>query len=642
MSEEPNGIHSPYTDSPQRFRLGAWLVWPARGLIARGGPSTHLEPKMMEVLVQLARNAGKVVSHDELLDAVWPGSFIQSEALFRHVSLLRRALGDNARHPSYIETIPKRGYRLIAEVAWDEPMDPDRPIPAPTKTRLHGPPRWAFPFLAAVVVLTPALAALRILREPPLPDSGEPSPGGSIPVAVAVLPLDGSGLEPETDALRIAVADEITTLLSHASALRVRPFSLTRRHALEALSPQAVGREVDAGVVIAGQIAHDGGKVRISLEAIDVDHNSIVWRKSVRVEPSQWLTLGELLESTVRESLLPALGLVPPASSRPLPQDATAYRLFLESLAAPRNPEPNRKAIQALQEAVDRDPGYAPAWASLAERLYLESAYGSLQESTADAALEASRRATELDPDLVLPGVVRVGLLTESSRLTEAYEVARELVLRQPLRAESHFAEAYVLRYAGLLEEAAERCNAALSLSPSNYRLRSCAQVFYRLGRFDRALDFIRLDAGSRWAILHRGFLALHRGQPETARKIWHDLPETSPLFGFLDACLDRPDAPDTARRLTEAQAQWTRDSEAWYLAALVIHTCGLDRAALQMLRTATRRNFCALSAFEPESAFSSLRALEGWSEAREEAAVCRDNFLEHRRPDPHVAQSPP
>ncbi len=107
---------------PRHFRLGDWTVDPRAGQLQRGDETVRLEPKVMGVLTHLAARAGNVVSRDELLDAVWPDVVVTENALSRCVSDLRRALGDDPRTPTLIETIPKTGYRMLV---------PPEPVEAP-------------------------------------------------------------------------------------------------------------------------------------------------------------------------------------------------------------------------------------------------------------------------------------------------------------------------------------------------------------------------------------------------------------------------------------------------------------------------------------------------------------------------------
>ena len=99
------------------FKVGSWLAQPTLNLIRDGALVRHLEPQVMDLLVFLATSGGRVVSKDDLIDAVWQGRFIAEATLTRSIADLRRALGDDQRHPQFIETIPKRGYRLVADIA---------------------------------------------------------------------------------------------------------------------------------------------------------------------------------------------------------------------------------------------------------------------------------------------------------------------------------------------------------------------------------------------------------------------------------------------------------------------------------------------------------------------------------------------
>ncbi len=99
------------------FRLAEWLVQPSLNRLSCGGRVIQLEPKLMDVLVYLARNAGRVVSKIDITDAVWPDVFITESVITRSIAGLRRAFADDVKHPKFIETISKRGYRLIAPVS---------------------------------------------------------------------------------------------------------------------------------------------------------------------------------------------------------------------------------------------------------------------------------------------------------------------------------------------------------------------------------------------------------------------------------------------------------------------------------------------------------------------------------------------
>jgi DNA-binding winged helix-turn-helix (wHTH) protein len=115
------------------FRLAEWLVQPSLNRLSWDERVVQLEPKLMDVLVFLAENAGRVVSKNEITDAVWPEVFITESVITRSIAGLRRAFGDDVKSPSFIETISKRGYRLIAEVIQPSATNEDRTGPRPSR-----------------------------------------------------------------------------------------------------------------------------------------------------------------------------------------------------------------------------------------------------------------------------------------------------------------------------------------------------------------------------------------------------------------------------------------------------------------------------------------------------------------------------
>lgn len=136
-------------DFPEGGQVGAWRVWPRAGRLTQAGIVRSLEPKVMDVLTLLAARAGEVVTHEEMLAALWPDTIVGDDTLARSVSKLRRALHDDVKTPAYVETIPKRGYRLIAEVR-------RAAAPEPVARRW---PSWAGAAAIAVALIAVVLIA---------------------------------------------------------------------------------------------------------------------------------------------------------------------------------------------------------------------------------------------------------------------------------------------------------------------------------------------------------------------------------------------------------------------------------------------------------------------------------------------------
>ena len=142
-----------------QLQVGDWRVDGPGCRIVRDGKPVSLEPKVMDLLLLLTRNAGEVVGRDTLLDALWPGVVVGDDTLARTVSKLRSALDDDVRNPAYIETVPKRGYRLIAAVSRPE-------TPAATGRRM------SYGWVGAIVLALVGAAVLLLLLEPGNEDTG--------------------------------------------------------------------------------------------------------------------------------------------------------------------------------------------------------------------------------------------------------------------------------------------------------------------------------------------------------------------------------------------------------------------------------------------------------------------------------------
>jgi len=156
--------------APRDFRAGAWHVRPESNELVSASATVRLEPRAMDVLALLAEHAGEVVSHDDLLARVWPGTFVAESGIFRVVSDLRRALGDTARAAQYIQTIPKRGYRLVAPVTWA-----DEPAPS-SGARARRSPGLVFAVLQVAVMLAIGFGLMWRARTPAPPPRPSDTP----------------------------------------------------------------------------------------------------------------------------------------------------------------------------------------------------------------------------------------------------------------------------------------------------------------------------------------------------------------------------------------------------------------------------------------------------------------------------------
>jgi TolB-like protein/tetratricopeptide (TPR) repeat protein len=455
---------------------------------------------------------------------------------------------------------------------------------------------------------------------------------------VAVLPLQNLGSDKDVDFLRLALADEIATSLSYVRSLSIRPFATTSKYDSPTLDLQEAGKAMHVTNVVTGHYMKEGGQIQITLEAVDVGDNRTLWRDTMTVSAPDLIAMRSQITAKVRQGLVPALGVGSDSGEAGThPKNEEAYDLYLRSIALPHDPLPNKDAIAMLERAVGLDPTYAPAWSALGLRYYYDSAYSNGGEAMFQRSNTALERALALDPNLVSASSQLITNRVERGELAKAYKDAKALVERHPESAAAHFALAYVLRYGGVLEESARECDAALSLDPGNYLLRSCAGTFEQMGNSARAMDFIQLDAGSEWALrnlvrhsIRTGNLALARQQSEKL--------DDSPYNRLEKGCLaNAPSADvDNIAREFAPEALANPDAEFRYWFAVGFAFCGQKDVALRLLKSSIAGHACTYTDMQINPIFATLRRSPQFAELLSAAKQCRDNFLAERSQATH------
>ena len=447
---------------------------------------------------------------------------------------------------------------------------------------------------------------------------------------VAVLPLQNLNGDFSVEYLRFALADEIASVLTYTPSLDVRPTSLTRKYVTADQDPDRAGRELHVATVLTGHYMRQGDHILVTLEAISVRNDRLLWETNFSVPTQNLIALQAQLSDQIRQGLLPVLGAAGGSlepGSRPKNQEA--YDLYLRSLAVPHDPAPNKEAITTLERVVQMDPNFAPAWEALGIRYYYDADYSDGGDEAFQKSNAAYERALALDPNRISAAAQQITNRVERGELGKAFEAAQALVRRRPQSAEAHFAFSYVLRYAGMLEKSTQECDIALSLDPGNYQFRSCAWAFMELGQIRRAMEYIQLDAGSEWAASIAPYALLGGGKVAEAREAVKQMP-TNPRYhrDLLEACLGlRP--PSELDRiahddLTALPQEF--DPEPWYTQGAVLAYCGKKEAALHMLDLAVEQNYCAYSALLSDPLLAKIRSTREFDVVLTAADHCQEN----------------
>jgi len=301
--------------SKATFRVGDWTVNRLTGELSREGASVRLEERTLRLLVCLADHAGEVLSSDELLTHAWPGVVVSPDSLYQAITALRRQLGDDARKPSYIVTVPRRGYRLIAPVSASDATSIDLPDAAqPAKTAAPSPPVEAAPHVAAAVLLpaprqrmrrrtaialgaTLAAAGLAAftLRAPagPAPDKAH---------SIAVLPFldltDDMNEEPFAD----GVSEELITKLSQQPGVVVAPPGASYYYKNKHEAAAEVAKALHVAYVLDGSVRKSGSALRIAARLTRAADGFVIWSDSYDRTPGDKLAIQSEIATAVSQS----------------------------------------------------------------------------------------------------------------------------------------------------------------------------------------------------------------------------------------------------------------------------------------------------------------------------------------------------
>jgi len=455
--------------------------------------------------------------------------------------------------------------------------------------------------------------------------------------AIAVLPLQNLNGDFNVDYLRFALSDELTSVLTYSRTLEVRPSSVTRRYVALDLDPKKVGQELRVGRLLSGSFRKQGDQLLVTLEAIDVPTDRLLWQATVTEKADNLIGLQEQLTTQVQHGLLPILGGAAGYSeaSASRPKNQQAYDFYLRSVAVPHDPAPNKEAIKMLEWAVGIDNSYAPAWEALGQRYYFDSVFGGGGEEMFQRSNSAYERAVSLDPNRIMAASQLITNRVERGELGRAYDAATDLVARRNQSADAHFALAYVLRYGGMLDQSIQECNTARHLDPGNFTFRSCAWSFLENGKTDRAMDFVHLDAGSEWAAWVTPYIYLAEGNVNEAREAAKSMGK-GPTYHreLMEACTAAQRPPDFAKivRDNESSVMMEPDAEAWYHVGALMAACGQNEPALRLLKAAVQQNYCAYSALLDDPLLKDLRKETAFNEVLTASSKCQDVLKEGRQ----------
>ena len=370
------------------FRLGDWVVQPAQCRLSRDGRTLQVRARVMDLLVYLANHPGEVVSKERLLNEVWGSLAVSESALTRTVTELRQALGDSVDAPQLLETIAKRGYRLMGSVeSLSAPTGGSAPVSRSTLKMVMS---------AAAAVLLVAVASWAWLR----------GDAAGTSVRLAVLPFAHLGDLGSREYLADGLAEDTTVSLGmiDPDRLIVIGRTSTLRYRNTTKSIDEIGKELGVDYLVESAVRTEDNRLRLTSKLVRASDQALVWSQSYERELTDVLGLHLTLSTAIAEQIHFRVSNETRASiERRQTRNAQAYDLYMRgrTLWLERKPATNRRALDYYQAAIALDNDYALAWSGMADAYAASPVNGDMDPSLVGRpARDAAKNAVRAEPEL--------------------------------------------------------------------------------------------------------------------------------------------------------------------------------------------------------------------------------------------------
>ncbi len=550
------------------YEFGRFRLKVAERVLLREGELVPLTPKVFDILVTLVEHGGQVVAKDDLMRRVWPNTFVEEGNLTQNISLLRKALGETPGGVQFIETVPRRGYRFVAETTetWGDEADPvltgnghkesSPPVEAPplVADRIptsNGASRRT-PLFALTGVVVMALIGLVYF-------TGWGKGNASSIQSIAVLPFVDESADPDAQYINDKIAESLINSLSKLPQLRVVPRSVVAGYKGKEIDPRKVGQELNVRAVVTGRMRRHGDIISIQADLIDLENVAQLWGQHYDHKVSDVLLVQDDISRDIFENLRLKLNVEEK-------KQLEAYRLYLKGRNAwnKRTGDALLQAIEFFNQAIAIDPNYGAAHAGLADCYNMLVVYGRLEPKEGfPKAKEAATKALEIDESSAeahssmafikfrwdwdraatereFQTAIRLkpayapahqwysSYLVAVERFDEAIAEAKRTEELEPLSfvASSHLGWIYYL--SGQNDKAIEQCRKILELDPSSFPARRYLGLAYEAkGMYAEAIAEFQTGvklSGSPLMLALLGHAYAASGKTAEAKQVLEDL----------------------------------------------------------------------------------------------------------------------
>jgi DNA-binding winged helix-turn-helix (wHTH) protein/TolB-like protein len=505
------------------YEFGAFRLDLRDHSLVFGGEHVDLTPKAFDTLAALVKRAGRVVTKDELMELVWPDSFVEEAGLTRNISVLRKALSRESEGKDFIETVPKIGYRFTKAVRRIEagPREAAAAEPEPASAAENF--TWTLFLIAVVTIGLIAVAAYLV---------GTRRPADASIRSIAVLPFRPLDSSASDTLVEIGLADTLITRLGGLKQLTVKPTGVVRGYAGTNVDPVKAGLTLGVDAVLDGGVQRRDGRLRVTVQLIRMADGGAVWGQAFDSDDGDIF----IVQDEIARQVVAALKIRLAAEEQErlfkrYTENTEAFENYIRgrSRLSEYTPEGTLAAVGDFEQALTFDPHYALARSGLATACadyYLRFASEREAAAWGERADRDIAAALALDPDLAetheaLAAVYRKKdfnwekVLDESSRALEL----------NPSLDQPHYFRAAAFYHLGLLEEAAGETEIAERINPQNrvdaLRARGVIALFGR--RYaDAIASLSEVERLSSHAIAdpHIALAHLENGDAERAEQI--------------------------------------------------------------------------------------------------------------------------
>ena len=484
------------TETAYIYRFGEFEMDFKEETLFRNGEKLRINRRSFQVLRLLVERAGEVVTKQEFAETVWTDTFVEDNSLTVTMTMLRKILGDDYKQPQFIENLPRKGYRFIADVKVIENPPPSAQVeeiigtasPLKNKSELNLKNRKTLVgiFAVCLLVLTAVVGFSYFGHSPAVASAVKQSNIESI----AVLPFENQNSD--TEYLSDGLTESVINNLGALPNLRVISRSSVFEYKHKSIDLPSVGRELGAQMILSGKLTHEADNLIINAELTDLRDNRQIWSRRYTRPTTDAFALQQEISKDITESLPSKLTEAELTKTAKRQTDnPEAFLLYLKGRYYwnNRSAKNMEKAINYFNQAIEKDPTYALAYVGLADSYALgySNDRWALTQATADRALEIDENIGEA---YAVKAVNDCFHKWDWANAEKEYRRALEL---SPNYATAHHWFAEFLALEGRFDESFSEYNRAVELDPLSLAVKSdLGATYLYAGQPDRAIEYLQ------------------------------------------------------------------------------------------------------------------------------------------------------